>query len=230
MADQVPPIKLNLKLEGLEGLEKLKGSFRELSKVTNLSDKDIGKVRDSLFEFAKKAGDTERANKGLTDAIKGLLGEAQKGGLVWQRLNSDLTKLQQQSRLTDSQINTLRESIVYEANTHKQSATSIREHIKSLQDLRSQAVLGGQVARKLSENIQTLSQKMEEGEGANKKHFNSLTQILAVKPEKVLSQWRDYTKVLSDVRATAEQAATAQDRLNELAGAPSNPASCGNSS
>ncbi|MGA1296828.1 MAG: hypothetical protein ACO3X1_16095, partial [Burkholderiaceae bacterium] len=141
-------------------------------------------------------------------------------GLVWQRLNSDLTKLQQQSRLTDTQINTLRESIVYEANTHKQSAASIREHIKSLQDLRSQAVLGGQVARKLGENIQTLSQKMEEGEGANKKHFNSLTQILAVKPEKVLSQWRDYTKVLSDVRATAEQAATAQDRLNKLAGAP----------
>lgn len=53
MAKQVEDIVVRLVGEGFEALDKIKGSFRELGKVTNLAEKDILSARDSLSEFAK---------------------------------------------------------------------------------------------------------------------------------------------------------------------------------
>jgi hypothetical protein len=71
VAKQVEDIVVRLVGEGFEALDKIKGSFRELGKVTNLAEKDILSARDSLLDYARKAGNTEAVNKGLTDAFKG---------------------------------------------------------------------------------------------------------------------------------------------------------------
>jgi tape measure domain-containing protein len=217
---QVTDILVRLGIEGFEGLEKIKSSFRELGKVSNLTGDQIQDVRAQILDFAKEAGNTQRVNKGLEEAFRGLLGEAERGSDVWKQLNADLSKLRQESRLTDREIAALRDVIVKETQAHNQSSSSIREHIKSLQELRSQASLNGKIHQELGADIQKLTTTLNSGSQANREHYKSLGQILAVKPDKVLKQWENYTRILQEGTASAEKLEVAQRRLNQLSGAP----------
>ncbi len=220
MAKQIEDIVVQLGIQGFEELNKLRSSFRELTKVTRGTDDQLDAARKRLLELKTELGDTARANKGLTDAFTALVGEARRGSDVWQSLNKDLAQLRQESRLTDTQITALRDIIVDESKAHAQSAVSIREHVKSLQDLRNQATLNGKVHQQLGADIQRLTATLEQGEITNRKHYSSLTAILAVKPDKVLKQWEDYNRILKEGTASADKLATAQRRLNQLSGAP----------
>lgn len=220
MARQIEDITVKLGITGFEELNKLRSSFRELTKVTNATDAQLDDARKRLLELKTELGNTARVNKGLTDAFGALLDEAKRGSDVWKQLNADLAKVRQEARLTDTQITALRDIIINESKAHAQSANSIREHVKSLQDLRNQASLNGKVHQQLSADIQRLTATLEQGEVANKKHYSSLGQILAVKPDAVLNQWRAYTRILQEGTASAEKLATAQRRLNQLSGAP----------
>lgn len=220
MARNIEDITVKLGITGFEELNKLRSSFRELTKVTNATDAQLDDARKRLLELKTELGNTARVNKGLTDAFGALLDEAKRGSDVWKQLNSDLAKVRQEARLTDTQITALRDIIINESKAHAQSANSIREHVKSLQDLRNQASLNGKVHQQLGADIQRLTATLEQGEVANKKHYSSLGQILAVKPDAVLNQWRAYTRILQEGTASAEKLATAQRRLNQLSGAP----------
>ena len=220
MAKQIEDITVKLGIVGFEELNKLRSSFRELTKVTNATDTQLGDARKRLLELKTELGNTTRVNKGLTDAFGALLDEARRGSDVWKQLNTDLAKVRQESRLTDTQITALRDIIVDESKAHAQSANSIREHVKSLQDLRNQASLNGKVHQQLGADIQKLTDTLRQGEITNREHYKSLGQILAVKPDAVLKQWQAYTRILQEGTASADKLAAAQRRLNQLSGAP----------
>lgn len=220
MAKQIEDITVKLGITGFEELNKLRSSFRELTKVTNATDTQLDDARKRLLELKTELGNTTRVNKGLTDAFGALLDEARRGSDVWKQLNTDLAKVRQESRLTDTQITALRDIIVDESKAHAQSANSIREHVKSLQDLRNQASLNGKVHQQLGADIQKLTDTLKQGEITNREHYKSLGQILAVKPDAVLKQWQAYTRILQEGTASADKLAAAQRRLNQLSGAP----------
>lgn len=220
MARQIEDITVKLGIQGFEELNKLRSSFRELTKVTNATDAQLDDARKRLIELKTELGNTARVNRGLTDAFGALLDEARRGSDVWKQLNTDLAKVRQESRLTDTQITALRDIIVDESKAHAQSANSIREHVKSLQDLRNQASLNGKVHQQLGADIQRLTDTLKQGEVTNREHYKSLGQILAVKPDAVLRQWQAYTRILQEGTAAADKLATAQRRLNQLSGAP----------
>ena len=220
MAKQIEDITVKLGIVGFEELNKLRSSFRELTKVTNATDTQLDDARKRLLELKTELGNTTRVNKGLTDAFGALLDEARRGSDVWKQLNTDLAKVRQESRLTDTQITALRDIIVDESKAHAQSANSIREHVKSLQDLRNQASLNGKVHQQLGADIQKLTDTLKQGEITNREHYKSLGQILAVKPDAVLKQWQAYTRILQEGTASADKLAAAQRRLNQLSGAP----------
>ncbi|NBS69047.1 hypothetical protein EBT31_09055 [bacterium] len=220
MARQIEDITVKLGIQGFEELNKLRSSFRELTKVTSATDAQLDDARKRLIELKTELGNTARVNRGLTDAFGALLDEARRGSDVWKQLNTDLAKVRQESRLTDTQITALRDIIVDESKAHAQSANSIREHVKSLQDLRNQASLNGKVHQQLGADIQRLTDTLKQGEVTNREHYKSLGQILAVKPDAVLRQWQAYTRILQEGTAAADKLATAQRRLNQLSGAP----------
>ena len=220
MAKQIEDITVKLGIVGFEELNKLRSSFRELTKVTNATDTQLDDARKRLLELKTELGNTTRVNKGLTDAFGALLDEARRGSDVWKQLNTDLAKVRQESRLTDTQITALRDIVVDESKAHAQSANSIREHVKSLQDLRNQASLNGKVHQQLGADIQKLTDTLRQGEITNREHYKSLGQILAVKPDAVLKQWQAYTRILQEGTASADKLAAAQRRLNQLSGAP----------
>ena len=98
MAKQVEDIVVRLVGEGFEALDKIKGSFRELGKVTNLAEKDILSARDSLLDYARKAGNTEAVNKGLTDAFKGLRSQVDLSSEAYRSLSGELRRLDEESK------------------------------------------------------------------------------------------------------------------------------------
>jgi lambda family phage tail tape measure protein len=218
--NRIEELLVELKFKGGEELKKISGGFRELAKAVNLADGDIEDARTKIIDYGKTLGNTNQAVKGTIQALKALQDSTQRGGEAWTQLSRDVLQFEQAARLTDREIESLRRGIVAEANAHSQSETSIRAHVKALQELRAQSVLGGQVNRQLSQTIGQLTQQLDQAEQASRAHFSALNQALAVRPDAVLRQWQAYTQVLRDVRATAEQAAEAQQRLNQLAGAP----------
>ena len=218
--NRIEELLVELKFKGGEELKKISGGFRELAKAANLADADIEDARAKIIDYGKTLGNTNQAVRGTIQALKALQESTQRGGEAWNKLSSDVLQFEQAARLTDREIELLRRGIVAEAGAHDQSATSIRSHVRALQELRAQSVLGGQVNRQLSQTIGQLTQQLEQAEQASRAHFSALNQMLAVRPDAVLRQYQAYTQVLRDVRATAEQAAEAQQRLNQLAGAP----------
>jgi lambda family phage tail tape measure protein len=218
--NRIEELLVELKFQGGEELKKISGGFRELAKAVNLADADIEDARTKIIDYGKTLGNTNQAVKGTIQALKALQDSTQRGGEAWNQLSRDVLQFEQAARLTDREIESLRRGIVDEANAHSQSETSIRAHVRALQELRAQSVLGGQVNRQLSQTIGQLTQQLEQAEIASRAHFSALNQMLAVRPDAVLRQYQAYTQVLRDVRATAEQAAEAQQRLNQLAGAP----------
>jgi lambda family phage tail tape measure protein len=218
--NRIEELLVQLKFQGAEELKKISGGFRELAKAVNLADADIEDARTKIIDYGKTLGNTNQAVKGTIQALKALQDSTSRGGEAWVQLSRDVLGFEQAARLTDREIESLRRGIVAEASAHSQSETSIRAHVSALQQLRAQSVLGGQVNRQLAQSIGQLTQQLNQAEQASRAHFSALNQALAVRPDAVLRQFQAYTEVLRDVRATAEQTAEAQQRLNQLAGAP----------
>ncbi len=210
---QVQDIKVRLGIEGFEGLDRLKGSFRELGKVTNLSDKDISRARDSLVNFAKNAGNTEQVTKGLLEALKGLQGQATRSSSAYNKLSEDIIKLNQSLKLTDSEIQKQAELLTKSARAHSQSEASIKGHVKALQDLRTQASLGGQAYIGIGAEIDRLNTKLEEGTKKSRSYRSVLGQALSGDPEKLSAQLEKLKQTLADTGNTAEQTGRAMAQL-----------------
>jgi hypothetical protein len=210
---QVQDIKVRLGIEGFEGLDRLKGSFRELGKVTNLSDKDISRARDSLVNFAKNAGNTEQVTKGLLEALKGLQGQATRSSSAYNKLSEDIIKLNQSLKLTDSEIQKQAELLAKSARAHSQSEASIKGHVKALQDLRTQASLGGQAYIGIGAEIDRLNTKLEEGTKKSRSYRSVLGQALSGDPEKLSAQLEKLKQTLADTGNTAEQTGRAMAQL-----------------
>jgi tape measure domain-containing protein len=210
---QVQDIKVRLGIEGFEGLDRLKGSFRELGKVTNLSDKDISRARDSLVNFAKNAGNTEQVTKGLLEALKGLQGQATRSSSAYNKLSEDIIKLNQSLKLTDSEIQKQAELLAKSARAHSQSEASIKGHVKALQDLRAQASLGGQAYIGIGAEIDRLNTKLEEGTKKSRSYRTVVGQALSGDPEKLSAQLEKLKQTLADTGNTAEQTGRAMAQL-----------------
>ena len=77
MAKQIEDITVKLGIVGFEELNKLRSSFRELTKVTNATDTQLDDARKRLLELKTELGNTTRVNNGA--------GERQSGLATWHR-------------------------------------------------------------------------------------------------------------------------------------------------
>ena len=138
MAKQVEDIVVRLVGEGFEALDKIKGSFRELGKVTNLAEKDILSARDSLLDFAKKAGNTEAVNKGLTDAFKGLRSQVDLSSEAYRSLSGELRRLDEESKGATRSIMAQRDAVLSSTAAGTQNVAALQQQRAALIALRTQ--------------------------------------------------------------------------------------------
>lgn len=138
MAKQVEDIVVRLVGEGFEALDKIKGSFRELGKVTNLAEKDILSARDSLLDYARKAGNTEAVNKGLTDAFKGLRSQVDLSSEAYRSLSAELRRLDEESKGATRSIMAQRDAVLSSTAAGTQNVAALQQQRAALIALRAQ--------------------------------------------------------------------------------------------
>jgi tape measure domain-containing protein len=90
---QVQEMKLRLLLEGFEGLDKLKSSFRGLEKAIGPTDSAIQSARQSIIDFTGSGKQSIQSIQGQIDAFKGLQAQATIGGNVYRQLAGDVNRL-----------------------------------------------------------------------------------------------------------------------------------------
>ena len=90
---QVQEMKLRLLLEGFEGLDKLKSSFRGLEKAIGPTDAAIESARQSIIDFTSSGKQSIQSIQGQIEAFKGLQTQATIGGNVYRQLAGDVNRL-----------------------------------------------------------------------------------------------------------------------------------------
>lgn len=213
MAKKIEELLVELKINGLEKVEKLSGSFRELSKVTKLNDRDIQDIRQRLIEFGNAAGDTQQANKGLTEAFRGLLGQARRGSAVWTQLVGDLQGFEQASRRTDEEIQTLRRGILTIASGANQSQKSLRDYISELAKLRSEASITGATFGELGQDIGALTGRLQQAEAQTVQTSRTFGRVLGQALASTSAGVRVQLQALRDLINEQRQAIDSVDSL-----------------
>jgi lambda family phage tail tape measure protein len=175
MAKQIEDIILRLKNEGFENLDKIKGSFRELNKVTGFTEKDIDKVRGRLNEFAKEAGNTEAVNKGLIEAFKGLKSQVDVNGKAYGELAAEITRMESVLRGSTAAID-------------KQRAVLLQQQIDGLERLQRQTRPGSAAFLQLGKDIDQATKNLGRFKSEASAAAATLTQIPAASLEKIAAQ------------------------------------------
>ena len=173
MAKQVEDIVVRLVGEGFEALDKIKGSFRELGKVTNLAEKDILSARDSLLDYARKAGNTEAVNKGLGDAFKGLRSQVDLCSDAYRVLSADLRQIDEVSRGATQSVMAQREAILRSTAAGTQNVAALQQQRTALIALRTQTRDASTAFDQFSADIQAVETRLNNLADVNRR-FNAV--------------------------------------------------------
>jgi tape measure domain-containing protein len=161
---QVSEILVRLGIQGLQGLDKLKSSFRELEKSLGPSAATIERARESIIAFGREGRNTEQVIKGQIEALRGLQSQTERGSTAWAELAGDIERFRQASRRTDGEIQVLRQSILSVAAGANQSQQSLRSYITDLGRLRGEATITGSVFSDLGRDIAELTAQLQQAE------------------------------------------------------------------
>ena len=173
MAKQVEDIVVRLVGEGFEALDKIKGSFRELGKVTNLAEKDILSARDSLLDYARKAGNTEAVNKGLTDAFKGLRSQVDLSSEAYRSLSGELRRLDEESKGATRSVMAQRDAVLSSTAAGTQNVAALQQQRAALIALRTQTRESSTAFNQFSADIQAVETRLTNLAEVNRR-FNAV--------------------------------------------------------
>lgn len=205
MAKQVEDILLRLGISGFEGLDRVKSSFRDLGRVTNLAERDILKARDSLTEFAKKAGDTEAVNKGLIEAFKGLRSQVDVSGKTYRDFTNEIARLETELRGSTAAIDRQRLSLLNNAAAGKQNVDSLQRQVDALRQLQRETRPGSSAFLQLGKDIDNVTIKLGKLKSEAQAFNLALGQQAGATPEVLNRQIATLQKGLQSVRYDAEQ-------------------------
>lgn len=175
MAPQTSQILIELKLQNLEGIDKLKSAFRELDKTLGVSSNTIDVAKRRLDEYVKGMDRSEQVIRGQLTALQGLRSQVDGSGATYRKFTAEIGKLEAELGSltggitknaqaltqglvpTDAALSRLRDGILATGAASKQTEKSLGQQIRELQNLRSQAALNGDVYRTLSADITRLT-------------------------------------------------------------------------
>jgi lambda family phage tail tape measure protein len=175
---QVSEILVKLGIQGLQGLDKLKSSFRELERSIGPSAATIDRARDSIIAFGKEGKNTEQLVKGQIEALRGLQSQTERGSTAWAQLAGDIEKFRQASRRTDGEIEILRQGILSVATGANQSQQSLRSYIADLGRLRGEATITGSVFNALGSDIAELTARLQQAESQTTQTGTAFRRVL----------------------------------------------------
>lgn len=220
MAKQVSEILIKLGLEGVQGLDKLKGAFRELEKSIGPNNAAIERARQSIIDYGRDSRNTEQVIKGQIDALRGLQSQVERGSSTWAQLAADIEQFRQASRRTDGEIETLRQGILSISAGTNQSQASLRAYIVDLGKLRSEASLTGSTFTDLGSDIAALTARLAQAEAqtvqTSRAFGRVLGQALASTSAGARKQLQDLQLLIAEQRQAIDTIDTLSQRERRL--------------
>ena len=160
MAKQIEDIVVRLGLEKFEGLDKIRSSFRDLSKVTKMSEQDIIGARNSIFEFAKTAGNSEAVTKGLVSALQGLRSQADFCGDAYRSLADDIRRVGEVQRGATDALMAQRNALVATFSETTRNVRVLEEHRAALVRIQEQTRANSRAYDTLSSDIAQIAERI----------------------------------------------------------------------
>jgi len=159
---QVQEMKLRLLLEGFEGLDKLKSSFRGLQKAIGPTEQVIEKARQTIIEFGEAGNKSEQLIKGQIEAFKGLRSQATQGGKVYKELAADIKKLEGAAYGASPAVEAQRKALTALGLSADATASQIEQAINSLINLRGEVRVDSQAFDNFGKSIAQLTDRFKE--------------------------------------------------------------------
>jgi tape measure domain-containing protein len=160
----VQPIAIELGIKGGEKLAALNRSFRDLSKQTKLSDRDIIQATRDIVKFAKEVGNSEATIKGQIKAFEGLREQAAMGGKAYRELGTDIQNLKASLKGATVATQLQAQSFSLLGKSSGASVEQISKAIKGLEQLRKETRLDSEAFVSFGKDIAELTQKLKKAE------------------------------------------------------------------
>ena len=202
---QIQDIKIRLGIDGLEGLDKLKSSFRELEKSIGPSDATIQRARKSILDFGKEGQRTEQLIRGQIEAFKGLKSQAEISGDTFQALASDISNLERELKGSTPAIDRQRDSILRSTNAANQNAAAIQKQINQLTQLRNQTRPGSSVFVQLGKDIESATAKLGKFKSEATAAVFALSQVPGTSLDKIANQIATINKKTGQLKITSDE-------------------------
>jgi tape measure domain-containing protein len=212
----VQPIAIELGIKGGEKLAALNRSFRDLSKQTKLSDRDINEATKGIVKFAKEAGNSEATIKGQIKAFEGLREQAAMGGKVYRELGVSIGNLKSTLRGSSEAVERKRLSLVNLGSASKNSAKDLQYAITQLEKLRSKVREDSVAFLQLGKDIKNLNVSLKEVEISSGKARFAINTIISAKPEKITGQIEKLNASIASGTLNAEDLNVALRKLELL--------------
>jgi tape measure domain-containing protein len=211
----VQPIAIELGIKGGEKLAALNRSFRDLSKQTKLSDKDIVQATQDIIKFAKEVGNSEATIKGQIKAFEGLREQAAMGGKIYRELGVSIGNLKSTLRGSTDELEQQRAGFVKTGNAAKSSAADIKAVISQLEVLKGRSRPGSSAFAQIAKDIDALQGRLKEVNIEVKK-FNAgfeTTQRPAMSLEKIQRQIGRLSEGMKTLNFTSNEYLKTQTRI-----------------
>jgi hypothetical protein len=213
---QVQDLLVRLKIDGLEGLDSLKGAFRELAKTIGPSNATIEKARRSIVEFGDASSRTEQLIRGQLEAFKGLRGQAEIGSSTYNKLTSSIAALEVELRGSSAAIDQQRESILRATTASERNAQALQQQVRALTELQRQARPGSSAFAQLGKDIDGVKTKLTGLSTEAQQFSRALSAGFGATPEKLGSQIATLRRGLAGLRFDSEKYLETLERIRLL--------------
>lgn len=143
MAKQVSEILVKLGIQGVEGLDKLKSSFRALNNSLGPSEDSLQKIRQEIINYTRDGGESIQVIKGQIEALKGLQAQATINGSAFKSLSKDVKDYEAKLRSAEAQIDSFNTKIksqaAVESQFEKLGVSGLQNQLAKRRDLLGQA-------------------------------------------------------------------------------------------
>ncbi len=214
MAKQVSEILVKLGIQGAEGLDKLKSSFRELEKSIGPSDATIQKARKSILDFGEASGKSEQVIRGQLEAFRGLKSQAEINGATFIKLTEDIKKLEIELSGSTAAINRQRDAILRSTAASQGNADALRKQAEALGRLQQQTRPGSAAFIQLGKDIERVDEKLVKVRSEAQAFTLALNQIPAASVEKQVRQIETLRRTMNTLKITSDEYLETLQRIN----------------
>jgi len=214
MAKQVSEILVKLGIQGAEGLDKLKSSFRELEKSIGPSDATIQKARKSILDFGEASGKSEQVIRGQLEAFRGLKSQAEINGATFIKLTEDIKKLEIELSGSTAAINRQRDAILRSTAASQGNADALRKQAEALGRLQQQTRPGSAAFIQLGKDIERVDEKLVKVRSEAQAFALTLNQIPAASVEKQVRQIETLRRTMNTLKITSDEYLETLQRIN----------------